>query len=139
MVIQNQVVTDALARVTDELAKNPYSDILPHFSTQIPHFIKDAGQDTVNKYQKPLSLYLQLLKMFASPGTVVLDATCGTASLELAAMEESAPKKLEFIAFERNLYQADHASIRLKRSCTKPTSENDIHVDVMMETYSRMG
>ena len=136
---RTQVVTDTLAKVTEELAKNPYSDILMHYGTQIPHFIKDASQETVNKYQKPLSLYLQLLKMFASPGTFVLDATCGTASLELAAMEETAPKKLEFIAFERNLYQAEHASIRLKRSCTKPTSPSDIHVDVVMETYSRTG
>ena len=60
--------------------------------------------------------------MFAMPGGLVLDATYGTASLELAAIESQAPKNLEFVAFERNFVipgTTHHYS--LNKSCTRPT------------------
>ena len=116
------------------LAKNPYNDLLSYKSTTDGQFIKDKDNATVNRYQKPLGLYLQLLKMFAAPGALVLDATCGTGSLELASMEVDAPSNLEFISFEKNLYQATNCVARLERSCTKPTSELDVMVDAKSES-----
>jgi len=105
-------------------------------STKKGHFVVDVAGQTVNRYQKPLSLYLQLLQMFALPNTVVLDATCGTGSLELAAMEKAAPSGLEFVAFERNRYQHQNATTRLETACVKPTSQDDVMLDVDAETHS---
>ena len=105
-------------------------------STKKGHFVVDVAGQTVNRYQKPLSLYLQLLQMFALPNTVVLDATCGTGSLELAAMEKAAPSGLEFVAFERNRYQYENATTRLESACVKPTSQDDVMLDVDAETHS---
>ena len=111
---QTTVVAKALSTVKDELKKNPYCSVLKYNSTPKNHFIKDAENNVVNRYQKPLSLYLQLLKMFAPPGSTVFDFTMGTGSLELAAMEPSAPRELEFVAFERNPDQIKHEQLRLE-------------------------
>ena len=128
-------LVEQLSQIEALLAKNPYNDLLSISSTKKSHFYEDREGELVNRYQKPLSLYLQLLQMFAMPGTLVLDATCGTGSLELAAMEKEAPSGLEFVAFERNLYQHTNASTRLQLSCIKPTSEDDVMVDVISETH----
>jgi DNA modification methylase len=115
------------------LAKNPYNDVLSYKSVQEGQFFKDSSGNIANKYQKPLSLYFQLLTMFALPDSVVLDATCGTGSLELAAMEPGAPTGLSFVSFEKNQYQADHCQRRIERSCTRPTSEDQLMVDMISE------
>ena len=122
-----------LSAVTHELKQNPYRDLLEYSSVQPNEFFKDIKGNIVNRYQKPLSLYLQLLKMFALPGSVILDATCGTGSLELAALEKDAPANLEFISFDRNKYQIMNALNRLSRSCTKPQALEDLLVDVTDE------
>ena len=87
----------------------------------------------VNPYQKPLKLYLQLLQMFVLPGSHVLDLTCGVGSLELAAMEITAPYGLTITAFEKNHYQFDHATTRLKNSCVVPLRLDDIMPDADSE------
>ena len=109
--------------------------MLSYKSTTEGQFYKDSDGDIVNRYQKPLGLYLQLLKMFALPGILVLDATCGTGSLELAAMEKDAPIGLEFVAYERNAYQVKNCLARLQQSCCKPTSEHDVMLDVISEIH----
>ena len=119
--------------ITNELQKNPYGDLVEYKSTQAGHFVKDSDGGVVNRYQKPLSLYLQLLKMFCHPGTIVFDATCGTGSLEVAAMEADAPADLKFISFDKNKYQFEQATYRLQKTCTRPTSTEDLSVDVAEE------
>ena len=135
-VASTSTTTNILAGIEYELAQNPYGDLLSYKSTQTAHFYKDVEGKVVNRYQKPLSLYLQLLKMFASPGSVVLDATMGTGSLEVAAMESDAPRGLEFIAVDKNEYQMRNAENRLKAVCTRPTSLADVQVDVVEESRS---
>jgi len=125
-----------LNAVQEELRQNPYNDMLTFNSVSEGQFYKDKGQAVVNRYQKPISLYVRLLKMFAFPGALVLDATCGTGSLELAAMEPDAPSGLQFIAFEKNKYQAEYCTSRLERSCTKPTNKGDILIDATGEKLS---
>jgi DNA modification methylase len=129
------VVQDLLNNVRETLANNPYNDLLKYKSTQSGQFFVDVDSNTVNPYQKPISLYFQLLNMFAMPDAVILDATCGTGSLELAAMEPDAPSGLEFVAFERNEYQAKHCMLRLQRSCTKPMSADKVMVDMLGEKH----
>jgi DNA modification methylase len=126
-------VQTQLQQINQELQKNPYGDLLEYKSTQPGHFLKDSSGAVVNRYQKPLCLYLQLLKMFCLPGTVVFDATCGSGSLELAAMEASAPADLKFISFDKNKYQTEQATIRWHKACTLPTSTHDLTVDVIEE------
>ena len=128
-------MAEELTKINAALSTNPYNDVLSYKSTKEGEFFKDSDGDIVNRYQKPLGLYLHLLKMFALPGTLVLDATCGTGSLELAAMEKEAPSGLEFVAFERNAYQAKNCLARLQQSCCKPTSEHDVMLDVIAETH----
>ena len=92
----------------------------------------------VNPYQKPLKLYLQLLQMFVLPGSHVLDLTCGVGSLELAAMEITAPYGLTITAFEKNHYQFDHATTRLKNSCVVPLRVQDIMPDADSEDLAML-
>ena len=127
-----------LTVIERQLAKNPYSAAIQLKSTQATHFRKDEDGNRVNRYQKPLSLYDLLLKMFALPNSTVLDATCGTGSLELAALERGAPTNLTFLAFERNSYQSKHAGIRWQKACTPPTSANDLTVDVAWENINHI-
>ena len=129
------VAQDLLNNVGETLANNPYNDLLSYKSTQTGQFFVDVDGNMVNPYQKPISLYFQLLNMFALPDAVILDATCGTGSLELAAMEPNAPSGLEFVAYERNLYQVKHCVMRLQRSCTKPTSPDLVMVDMAGEKH----
>ena len=126
-------LSQQLQDLNTELARNPYCDLMQFRCTQTSHFVKDETSFVVNKYQKPLSLYYQLLKMFAHPGAVVVDMTMGTGSLEIAAMEADAPKGLEFISFEKNSYQFQHARRRLEKACTKPTDAGAVEVDVQEE------
>ena len=128
-------VNSALEKVKAELSKNPYADVLSYRSTQTSQFITDDQQNLVNKYQKPIGLYLRLLKMFAMPGALVLDATMGTGSLELAAMEPDAPSKLNFLSVERNSYQHLEARKRLERSCVLPTAPNLCQLDAQEELH----
>ena len=124
-----------LATVNAELAKNPYCDLLEYRSTAECHFTTDVNGKRVNRYQKPLCVYLQLLKMFAHPGATVLDLTMGTGSLELAAMEPSAPRNLIFIAYEKNEYQIKNAELRLIAARIKPTDKAKVLVDVQEELH----
>ena len=96
-------------------------------------FYKDADHKVVNPYQKPLALYLQLVKMYCMPNAVVLDLTFGSGSLELAAMEVGAPAGLRFIAFEQNEDQATNGIGRLKASCVPPTDDNSRQPDASSE------
>jgi DNA modification methylase len=123
------------------LRENPYCSIFPFKSTPGSAFVKDESAQTVNQYQKPLSLYLRLLKMFAMPGTLIIDATLGTGSLEIAALELTAPKDLMFISFERNNYQAKHAQRRIASVCQMPTNKNNVPDDVEYEIqcYNKKG
>ena len=89
------------------------------------HFLKDSKNEIVNKYQKPLRLYLQLLQMFVPPHSTVIDATGGTGSLEIAALEPGAPKGLSFITFENNEYQHGHFARRLENCCKTKSSDFD--------------
>jgi hypothetical protein len=124
--------SDDYRKVELELSKNPYNDMLLYNSTQEGQFIKDAG-NVVNRYQKPISLYLQLLIMFALPNSVIVDATGGTGSLELAAMEKTAPRDLTFLSFERNHFQYKNMELRLGKSCVRPTSVATVMPDATME------
>ena len=135
--VQNtvRVDSDKEEQVTKELSKNPYSNQLLYKSTAERHFIKDEKYQRVNKYQKPIGLYLRLLKMFAMPGALVLDATMGTGSLELAAMEPDAPSRLNFLSVEKNSYQQTGATKRLERSCVIPTAPNLYQLDAQEEFH----
>ena len=134
----NAAARSEIIRLESELGRNPYCDVMRHKSTQINHFFKDAANGAiVNKYQKPLGLYLQLLKMFAYPNTLVLNVTAGTGSLEIAALETAAPIGLKFVSFERNAYQSTQMQMRLTKSCIQPTSQDDVMVDVTMETMKQ--
>ena len=128
----------ALDQVMKQLETNPYSDVLKYRSTKSKHYFKDKDDAIVNKHQKPISLYLQLLKMFATPSTVVLDATAGTGTLTLAALELQAPQGLQIVAFERNQYQADNCVQRLERSCITPTSLDGVLVDHQTEVLAKI-
>ena len=108
------------------LATNPYLELITHRSVAESQKFRDENQNIVNPYQKPILLYLQLLKMFALPGSLIFDATCGSGSLELAAMEPDAPPDLSFIAFDKNAYQADKAVLRWSRSVNVPIKTADV-------------
>jgi DNA modification methylase len=120
-------------RVESDLKENPYCSVIALKSVPTGHFIKDSDSKIVNPYQKPLSLYLRLLKMFAHPDSVILDITCGTGSLEVAALEPTAPDGLMIIAFEKSNYQAEQARIRLGKVTAIPTDKNSVPVDVALE------
>ena len=105
----------------------------PSLQTSLFYTENSTGAQIVNPYQKPLKLYLQLLQMWVLPGSYVLDLTCGVGSLELAAMELSAPANLSIIAFEKSHYQFEHATSRLKGSCVVPTRLEDIRPDAESE------
>ena len=96
-------------------------------------FIKDINGSKVNPYQKPLALYLRLLKCFALPGSTIIDVTTGSGSLEVAAMEPTAPKDLVFISFEKNKYQASNAVTRFDNVCEIAVDKNNVPVDVEAE------
>ena len=96
-------------------------------------FFKDPQAKRVNPYQKPLGLYLQLLKMYCMPNSTVVDLTFGSGSLELAAMELTAPPGLRFIAFEKNAYQATNGMSRLKAACVPPTDDSNRMPDAKLE------
>ena len=110
-----------LAEISMYLKTNPYVNILEYKSLAANLFYKDKDGNVVNGYQKPLRLYLRLLRMFALPGATVLNLTFGTGSLELAAMETSAPANLRFISFEQNAYQYRNGWDRLKKACVPPS------------------
>jgi DNA modification methylase len=118
-----------------ELSRNPYSDVISCPRTVQAHKFKDTKDNAVpcNPYQKPLRLYLQLLKMFVLPQSSVFDGTCGSGSLELAAMEVSAPHDLTFYSYDKNKYQCDNAMSRWSESCLVPKFDHKIMVDVAME------
>ena len=122
--------------INADLKLNPYLNQLEFNSLRADLFLKDSEQKVVNPYQKPLALYLRLLKMFCMPGATVLDLTFGTGSLELAAMEPDAPPNLRFIAFEENQYQAMNGFARLQRACVPPTSEESSVPDVKSESQT---
>ena len=119
--------------VTKELLCNPYCDQLLYKSVTANAFIKDGQGNIVNKYQKPLSLYLRLLKMFVNPGDLVLDLTCGTAMLALAACEKDAPQHLEIIGLDKNHYQCTNALKNMRFACTRPTAVDHISNDATAE------
>ena len=119
--------------VSDDLRKNPYNNILQYNGLPGNCFYKDADHKVVNPYQKPLGLYLQLVKMYCMPDAVVVDLTFGSGSLELAAMEVGAPKGLRFIAFEKNEYQATHGINRIKAACVPPTDDSTVQPDASSE------
>lgn len=128
-------VDNVVANINAYLATNPYSDQLKFKSVTQHHFFKDKDGKTANKYQKPIGLYYRLLKMFAMPSSVIIDATCGSGSLELAAMECDAPNELEFVAFDINAYQITNCVARLERSSIKPTSKHDVMLDATAEVH----
>jgi hypothetical protein len=127
--------TNAVTGINQLLGKNLYRDVMSFKKVQSGQFFKDTHGNTVNKYQKPIGLYHRLLQMFAFPNSIILDATCGTGSLELAAMEINTVENLSFVAFEKNAFQSRNCVDRLQRSCTKPTSLDDLMIDEMGETY----
>jgi DNA modification methylase len=119
------------------LANNPYSQILSYSGTPIGNFYVDSQKKIVNKYQKPLCLMLQLLQMFVAPESLVIDATCGSGSLEIAALEPEAPPGLKFISFDFNDYQVKNATERWKATCGAVCSEDDqLPLDCRFERHN---
>jgi len=130
-------LTDYVNRVPTLLAGNPYCQLVTYPSVPTSSFYLDSQKSIVNKYQKPLCLMLQLLQMFAAPGSLVIDATCGSGSLEIAALEPEAPNDLKFISFEKNDYQMKYAKERLANVCgsVDSTKPNEIPLDCRFEKY----
>ena len=123
-------------KISAELQENPYCSIMSYPSMPNNFFLKDSKADKVNPYQKPLALYLRLLKMFALPGSIVIDVTLGTGALEVAALEKSAPDGLHFYSFDINEYQLENAKARLDQVCLLPTSRNNVPCDVEAENQA---
>ena len=109
------------ASLKEWLGRNPYCDLLKYNSVQSGQFFKTKTGDVLNPYQKPIRLYLRLLLMFVPPNAVVIDATGGSGSLELAALEPSAPANLKFITFEQNPFQFEGLLDRLRQSVQDTT------------------
>ena len=133
VIVCKQEDSPEFSAVCDELRKNPYTNMLQYNGLPGNMFYKDPQAKRVNPYQKPLGLYLQLLKMYCMPGSTVVDLTFGSGSLELAAMELSAPSGLKFIAFEQNTYQASNGVSRLKAACVPPTDDSTVQPDASSE------
>jgi DNA modification methylase len=114
-----------LVGINNFLNTNPYAQLIQMPATKAHHFFTDKEGNKVNPYQKPLSLYNLLLRLFVQPGAVVVDATTGTGALELAAMERTSPSKLRIVAFEKNTYQFDAASYNLKKAADFTSDNND--------------
>ena len=119
-----------LQQIQADLSLNPYCNVIELPSMRSALFYNDNDNKQVNPYQKPARLYLLLLKLFAFPGSVVLDLTCGVGSLELAAMEITAPRDLRFVAFDKSKYQCDNALTRLAKSCVVASTQDGCMPDV---------
>ena len=126
-------------KLKSDLRANMYCSVFEYKRVPSKNFYKDAGQGVVNPYQKPIRLYVRLLKMFAAPGAVVLDCTMGSGSLELAAMESGVPSDLHILAFEKNEYQMTHAHKRLTSAVSKPSTSVPLELDALEEEYTEKG
>ena len=123
--------------VQTDVLQNLYCDVFSYPSLNMTDFWRDTDKKVVNPYQKPLALYLRLLKMFAMPGSTVLDVTCGTGSLEVAALERTAPGNLHIVVIDKNVFQFNECKRRLGSVCVEPVDKNNVQPDVESEDAAR--
>jgi len=103
------------------LGNNPYNSLWHEFMPR-SLLLRDESRKVVNRYEKSLSFNLKLLTCFAPPNSTVVNLTCGTGSLEVAAAEIFAPGNLSFISIDQNDYQTRQATLRWQSVSFRPNN-----------------